>query len=369
MTSRAPWRRIAERLRAVAQSDTAFVESAFLEILGRPVDQDGLNHYVSALKSGLGRTAVLLDIMRSEEFRRHLRPLESRALPNLVAMRPEQYRRAIDRTNGHSILTFNATEAADFDWLESAILAHGYYELPGVWQLHVDFDKRVVAEMIVSLGAKRVLELGCAAGAILECLAEAGVHAEGVEISAMAIAKAAESVRPRIHQGDLLSLGLDQTYDLVVGLDVYEHLNPNRLGRYIERIVDITVDNGLVFCNIPAFGPDPEFGAPFPLYLDAWNDACQPFQVLHTDDLGYPIHGHLIWARAAWWAEQFEARGLIREHEIERALHGKYDRYIERRSPARKAFFVFGKRVESSRRAHIIDTITRTPSTLIEGQA
>src|SRR5690349_14006970 len=122
MPSRSPWRRMTERLRAVAQSDTAFVEAAFLEILGRPVDQDGLNHYVSALKSGLGRTAVLLDIMRSEEFRSRLRPLENPALPNLVAMRPEQYRRAIDRTNGQSILTFNAAEPADFDWLESAIL-------------------------------------------------------------------------------------------------------------------------------------------------------------------------------------------------------------------------------------------------------
>jgi hypothetical protein len=358
-----------ERLRAVAQSDTAFVEAAFLEILGRPVDQDGLNHYVSALKSGLGRTAVLLDIMRSEEFRSHLRPLENPALPNLVAMRPEQYRRAIDGTNGQSILTFNAAEPADFDWLESAILDHGYYELPGVWQLHVDFDKRVVAEMIVSLGATRVLELGCAAGAILECLERAGVHAEGVEISAMAIANAAQSVRPRIHHGDLLSLTLAQHYDLVVGLDVYEHLNPNRLGRYIDRILAVTVDNGLAFCNIPAFGTDAEFGTPFPLYLDAWNGARQPFQLLHTDDFGYPIHGHLIWAGADWWAEQFETRGLTREREIERALHQKYDGYIERRSPARKAFFVFSKRLDPSRRAHVIDTITHTPSTLIHGQA
>jgi hypothetical protein len=59
---------------------------------------------------------------------------------------------------------------------------------------------------------------------------------------------------------------------------------------------------------------------------------------------------------------------VIREREIERALHRRYDRYIERRSPARKAFFVFGKRLDVSRRAEVIDRIARTPSALIEEQ-
>jgi hypothetical protein len=88
------------------------------------------------------------------------------------------------------------------------------------------------------------------------------------------------------------------------------------------------------------------FGSVFPLYVDEWaTDAAagRPFSTLHVDELGYPLHGHLIWADAAWWAARFEAGGFRRELDIERELHRKYDRYMEKRSAARKAFFVFSK--------------------------
>jgi predicted TPR repeat methyltransferase len=46
---------------------------------------------------------------------------------------------------------------------------------------------------------KRALELGCAAGAVLAALDDLGVCAKGVEISSMAIGRADERVRARIH--------------------------------------------------------------------------------------------------------------------------------------------------------------------------
>ena len=68
------------------------------------------------------------------------------------------------------MLVFNVESPADFDWLEHAIIANGYYEKPGVWVLDVDFDKRLVAEMIAAFAPAAALELGCAAGAVLQCL-------------------------------------------------------------------------------------------------------------------------------------------------------------------------------------------------------
>jgi len=195
------------------------------------------------------------------------------------------------------------------------------------------------------------------------------IETEGVEISRMAIAAASEQTRPRIHVGDLLSLSLPQTYDVVFGLDIFEHLNPNRLRQYLERLSALTRPDGLLFCNIPAFGNDPVCGLIFPLYLREWNgDEHERFSVVHTDESGYPLHGHLIWATAKWWASQFEAVGLTREVDIELALHRVYDDYMTRRSPARRAYFVFGKQLSDRRRTDVIRRI-RDGSPLLSGRS
>lgn len=350
------------RLEPILRSDTAFVDQAFRDILGRDADQGGLEFYRGVLRQGVSRTAVLLDIMRSEEFRRTLIPHAPSKLPNLIVQRPERYRRTTDRVNGSSMLVFDVHETADLDWLERAIIDHGYYEEPGVWILDVDFDKRLVAEMIAAFAPSAAIELGCAAGAVLQCLDEIGVSAEGVEISRMAIEKAGERIRPRLHHGDLLSLNLPRRYDLLFGLDIFEHLNPNRLDAYITRIAEVTSGDAYLFCNIPAFGADPIFGTVFPFYVDGWAEdaaAGRPLGSIHVDEAGYPIHGHLTWADAAWWTRQFERAGFARDVEIERAFHRKYDGYMEKRSPARRAYFVFGKEGSARRRAEILQRIAR----------
>ncbi|HJZ74463.1 MAG TPA: class I SAM-dependent methyltransferase, partial [Vicinamibacterales bacterium] len=199
------------------------------------------------------------------------------------------------------------------------------------------------------------------------CLDDLGIAAEGVEISAMAIAKASERVRPRIHHGDLLTLDLPSTYDLVFGLDVFEHLNPNRLDASIARLSQITREDAFLFCNIPAFGEDAVFGTVFPYYVDGWEEQARAgglLRTLHVEETGYPLHGHLTWATARWWASRFEAAGFTREVEIERAFHRKYDGYMTKRSPARCAYFVFGKKESARRRADILARIA-APSSLV----
>jgi uncharacterized protein DUF4214/methyltransferase family protein len=362
-----PFKYFKARLEPLFLSDTDFIDTAFREILGRDADQGGLEFYRGVLRQGVRRNAVFLDIMRSEEFKRTLAPAARSSLPNLVVLRPERYRRTSDRSTGQSILVFEAEGPADYDWLEDAIVGHGYYEKPGVWVLDVDFDKRLVAEMLEAFAPAAALELGCAAGAVLECLQDLGVEAEGIDISAMARARAPERVRARIHQGDILSLDLPKKYDLLFGLDVFEHLNPNKLDAYLGRLAAVTSDETYLFCNIPAFGEDRVFGTVFPFYVDGWKEdaaAGKPFARLHVDEEGYPIHGHLTWADAAWWSGRFERAGFTRDVEIERALHRKYDGYLEKRSPARRAFFVFGKPASTARRADVINRIG-VPSKLL----
>jgi hypothetical protein len=359
-------KRLKNRLDLALSSDTAFIETAYYEILGRPPDVDGLNHYRHVLEDGMGRTAVLLEIIRSEEFLAKLeRNAASLSLPNLREKRAERYSQAKDRTNGNWIAVFNAASPSDFDWLESAIIDFGYYEKPGVWILDVDTDKRVVAEIIASFAPQHPLELGCAAGAVLECLDDHGIAAEGVEISSMAIAKASPCVRERIHQGDLRTLNLSRDYDMVFGLDVFEHLNPNRMDDYLSCLERITTADAHVFCNIPAFGTDPVFGTVFPLYIDGWEDDAahrRPFRTIHVDERGYPIHGHLTWADWEWWVQRFAAHGFRREVEIERALHEKYDAYMTRQTPARLSYFVFSKSAGARQCENIIQRVRDTRS-------
>ena len=202
-----------------------------------------------------------------------------------------------------------------------------------MWNLGVDADKRVIAEIVAAFEPQRALELGCAAGAVIDCLMDHGIAADGVDISLMAIDRAPTRVRKRLYHGDLLSLDFPAPYDMVFGLDIFEHLNPNRIDSYIARIARIAAPDAYLFCNIPAFGRDEVFGTVFPYYVDGWDaDAAagRPFARLHVDAHGYPLHGHLAWADAAWWVERFMAAGFHREPEIERALHAKYDGYMER---------------------------------------
>ena len=78
-------------------------------------------------------------------------------------------------------------------------------------------------------------------------------------------------------------------------------------------------------------------------HLTAWQEPnrVEPFRALHVDDRGWPLHGHLIWATATWWAATFEAAGFRRRPDLERELHTQFDVRIDEIAPARKAFFVF----------------------------
>jgi len=272
--------------------------------------------------------------------------LSKRELPELQFLNPTRYERVRFVGSSDTALVFHAESAADYDWLEEMILEHGFYELPGVWSFAIDEDKQIIAEIAASFAPKRTLELGCASGPVLKLLNEAGIDAEGVEISQTALASAYPEIKEKIHFGDLLNLDLHRSYDLIIAMDIYEHLNPNKIDAYIDRCFDLLVDGGVLFTNIPAFGPDPVFGEVFPAYLEPWQQDVAGegmFSALHVDDRGWPRNGHLIWATAVWWRRRFEFRGFAREAEAETSLHQIYDPFYAASAPARKSFFLFSK--------------------------
>ncbi len=318
--------------------ERAFVERCYRRLLGRSADPDGKDHYVELLRTGVTRDEIVMSLATSIEYRQRILKASS---PR--RRRPDSYRLAVDRSGTSPFWAFDVSDASDFDWLERAIVDDGYYEHAGVWTLEPDVDKQIMGELLTTFGARRALELGCSSGTVLRVLREHGIDAEGVEISRMAYDRARPDIRPHIHVGDLLDLALTDTYDLVFGLDIFEHLNPNRLASYLNALHQRLMPGGWLFANIPAFGHDDVFGEVFPLYVHAWEHdvaANKCFRVLHCDDDGYPMNGHLIWAHTTWWVAQFEAAGFQRQPAAETRLHEQFAHYLQT-APARQSFYTF----------------------------
>jgi SAM-dependent methyltransferase len=87
------------------------------------------------------------------------------------------------------------------------------------------------------LEPKRVVEIGCGAGLVLKLLSERFGEAEfsGYDISPQAISIARQHAGPRLHfhQEDALSPSNTEHFDLLLAIDVFEHV-PDYLG-FLEK--------------------------------------------------------------------------------------------------------------------------------------
>jgi SAM-dependent methyltransferase len=81
-----------------------------------------------------------------------------------------------------------------------------------------------IADRIVSdINPRRVLDAGCALGLLVETLRARGVEAFGIDLSAYAVANAAADVAPYLAEGSVAA-ELDGRYDLIVSIEVLEHM-------------------------------------------------------------------------------------------------------------------------------------------------
>jgi SAM-dependent methyltransferase len=142
--------------------------------------------------------------------------------------------------------------------------------------------------------------------------------------------------------GDLLSVDLGCTFDVIIAMDVFEHMNPLSLQLYISRAASLLDRDGYLLVNGPMFGKDRIFGEPFPLFLESWTREPQDTFWRHIPcyESGWPVDGHLIWAPVAFWEDQFAANGLVRDIEIETALQDALSGFFAEYAPARKMLFV-----------------------------
>lgn len=298
------------------------------------------------LREEIHRDSARTDIVKSLEnaldFERRYQEAY-RLEKNVIPLKADRYSYE-KNVNNDELLVFKAQNHHDFNWLEYVILQFGYYEKPGVWRFTIDDDKRMLAELIATFKPGKTLDFGCANGPLVQALADLGVNSEGVEISAFALQHAFPGIKSRIHHGDLLNLPLTPaSYDVVSGLDIFEHLNPNKIDACIEKLHELITPGGHIFANIPAFGRDEVFGEVFDYYMPDWEqqrDGSSYFKTLHCDMHGYPVNGHLIWADTKWWVELFKKHGFERCIDKEKSLH---EQFGHRLYHSRRSFYVFRK--------------------------
>jgi SAM-dependent methyltransferase len=86
------------------------------------------------------------------------------------------------------------------------------------------FDE--MAETIVrDLKPTSVLDAGCAMGFLVEALRKRGIEAYGIDVSEFAISQVHESVADHCQVGSITD-ALPRRYDLIVSIEVLEHLQP-----------------------------------------------------------------------------------------------------------------------------------------------
>lgn len=241
--------------------------------------------------------------------------------------------------------------------------SEGYYETSGEWILGRDRNFEIIASQVRDLGGKSILELGCSTGQVLKELVSRGWDVNGIEASHLNMFLATSDIRSKIFFGDILDLKIDGRYDVILGMDIFEHLNPLKIDRYIAACSALLADEGVLFFNSPIFGEDRIFGTAFPIYLKIWEQSCDGlFRHLEADDLGWPRQGHLVWARSDWWEAAFLRHGLVRDEGKEVMLQTKYEKFFKQ-APARKAIFVLRRsktRGDTSHRAQGADSRAET---------
>ncbi len=119
------------------------------------------------------------------------------------------------------------------------------YERTDHW---LAFFNRVAERIIADFKPKSVLDAGCAKGFLVESLRARGVEAWGIDISEFAIQAVHPSVKDYCFVGSIAD-PLPQTYDVIITIEVLEHMPPEVSTRSVENLCRYT-DN-ILFSSSP----------------------------------------------------------------------------------------------------------------------
>jgi SAM-dependent methyltransferase len=115
-------------------------------------------------------------------------------------------------------------------------------------KLWLDQFDNIAGHIVAGIGPRTVLDAGCAMGFLVEGLRKRGVECYGVDISDYAIANVHESVRPYCWVGSICD-PFPQKYDLIVCIEILEHMPPSEAQTAIANLCRHTDD--VLFSSTP----------------------------------------------------------------------------------------------------------------------
>ncbi len=110
------------------------------------------------------------------------------------------------------------------------------------------FFGSIADRIVVEINPRTALDAGCAMGFLVEALRERGVEAYGVDISEYAISQVHPNIREYCWVGSVTD-PLPQQYDLIVCIEVLEHLEPAQAEAAIANLCQYTED--ILFSSSP----------------------------------------------------------------------------------------------------------------------
>lgn len=117
------------------------------------------------------------------------------------------------------------------------------------WRVRERILLRKVDQVLAGSRDARILDVGCGAGLFFDAL-EAFGRVEGIESDPIAVERSGRW-RDRIHLGDLATFGPDGAYDLILMLDVLEHLQRPEV--VLRQSVELLAPGGAMVITVPAF--------------------------------------------------------------------------------------------------------------------
>lgn len=119
------------------------------------------------------------------------------------------------------------------------------YERSAHW---LTFFGHIAERIARGIAPRTVLDAGCAMGLLVEALRERGLEAYGVDISEYALEKAPAAAKPYCWHGSVTE-PLPQRYDLIVCIEVLEHLPQGEAERALVNLCQFTDD--VLFSSSP----------------------------------------------------------------------------------------------------------------------
>ena len=114
------------------------------------------------------------------------------------------------------------------------------------------FYEGIADKIVQDFNPSTVLDVGCAVGYLVAALRDRGVEAYGIDISEFAISKVREDIKPYCTVWSAiepLPQSLPQKYDLLITIEVAEHLYEEDAPKFIENICKYS--DKIIFSSTP----------------------------------------------------------------------------------------------------------------------